>query len=671
MRVLQIVPHLPPPYEGVGTYAAALAGELAGADRFLVGDPPGAGGGNGAAAVSARTAAALLEGIGEAGTVLLHYANYGYQARGCPAWLVAGMARWRGRLVTLFHEVHASGPPWRSSFWLRPAQRRLAAALARRSDALVTTLDLYAGLLRPWTGGREITVLPVFSTVGEPPAVPPFGERARRLVVFGGAGVRGRAYGPFLPALARAARALAAEEIWDVGPPLPLPAAAGGVPIRPLGVLPAAEVRRDPGRLGGGVPRLSSGFSAEVDHLRRLLRARSAPHLCLGGPADRRPPLLAGGRRRSRGDRRGGPWLVCRPFAAAPGRALPEPPGAMRILVYSPAFLPGLGGLELATAQLAGQLHQAGHEVTVLTTTAARGEEGAPFRVVRRPSPAEALRWTRWCDVFYQANVSLRGLWPLLLVRRPWVVSHHSWYRRTEGRIAWQDRLKRRLLRFAASSIAVSQAVADDLSTPSVVIPNTYRDDLFRRLPEVERTGDLAFLGRLVTDKGVDVLLDALALLAAEGLRPRLTVIGDGPEAPRLREQAVRLGLGGQVDFLGERRGEELVQLLNRHRILVVPSRYDEPFGIVALEGIACGCVVVGSEGGGLKAAIGPCGETFHNGDAADLARVLGRRLRRPELDAEPLRHAGDHLARHSGERVAAAYLRELEGAARQGRPRA
>ncbi len=242
MRVLQIVPHLPPPFEGVGTYAAALAGELGGESRFLVGDPTWTGADTGALAVAARTAADLLTGIGDAQTVLLHYANYGYQARGCPSWLVAGMERWSGRLVTVFHEVCAAGPPWRSSFWLRPAQRRLAAALTRRSDALATTLDVYAGLLRPWAGGREITVLPVFSTVGEPAAVPPFGERVPRIVVFGGAGVRGRAYGSFLPALARMARALAAEEILDVGPPLPLPAKAGEVPIRPLGVLAAGEV---------------------------------------------------------------------------------------------------------------------------------------------------------------------------------------------------------------------------------------------------------------------------------------------------------------------------------------------------------------------------------------------------------------------------------------------
>jgi hypothetical protein len=237
MRVLQIVPHLPPPYEGVGTYAESLAGALGAETRFLVGDPSWSGGG----AVAARTARDLLAGLGDAGTVLLHYANYGYQRRGCPAWLVDGLDRWPGRLVTLFHEVWASGPPWRSSFWTLPVQRRLAAALVRRSSGVATTLDRYAEMLLPWTAGRKIVVMPVFSTVGEPAALPAFEERARRIVVFGGAGVRARAWGRFLPALTRAARALAAE---DVGPPIPPPASVGGAPVRPLGVLPAGEVSR-------------------------------------------------------------------------------------------------------------------------------------------------------------------------------------------------------------------------------------------------------------------------------------------------------------------------------------------------------------------------------------------------------------------------------------------
>ena len=93
--------------------------------------------------------------------------------------------------------------------------------------------------------------------------------------------------------------------------------------------------------------------------------------------------------------------------------------------------------------------------------------------------------------------------------------------------------------------------------------------------------------------------------------------------------------------------------------MLAVPSRWREPFGIVALEGIACGCVVVASEGGGLAEAVGPCGLTFANGDTAALAAQLGRvlgddRLRRKLADQAP-----GQLAPHRPAVVAARY-REL-----------
>jgi glycogen synthase len=346
----------------------------------------------------------------------------------------------------------------------------------------------------------------------------------------------------------------------------------------------------------------------------------------------------------------------------------------MRILVSTRAFLPLIGGLEIQTAQLAAELTRLGHEVAVLTTTPGNSPDKFPFRVVRRPQAWETLRWMRWCDVVHQPNLSLRGIWPRLLVSRPWVVSHHSWYRRADGRIAWQDRLKRALLPFMAGSVAVSRVVAGDLTPRPQVIANAYQDRLFRRLPGVERTGDLAFVGRLVSDKGADVLLDALALLARDGLRPGLTVIGDGPERCALEERARRLGIADRVRLLGSRTGEELVRLLNEHRILVAPSRYREPFGIVALEGIACGCAVVGSSDGGLPEAIGPCGRTFPNGDAEALARVLGELLRDPGQVEALLRQAPEHLARHTGERIARAYAevfaRVLAGRTAEGRRR-
>lgn len=340
----------------------------------------------------------------------------------------------------------------------------------------------------------------------------------------------------------------------------------------------------------------------------------------------------------------------------------------MKILIHSPAFLPQIGGLEINMATMAAAFAAAGHEVAVWTTTPAGGRETVDsYRVVRRPSALAALRLVRWCDVLMHANLSLRGLWPLLLVRRPWVVSHHSWYRRTDGSVAWQDRLKRWSLRYAAASIAVSRALADDLETPSIVIPNAYRDRLFRLLGDEPRQPDLLFVGRLVSDKGVDVLLDALALLKSRACTPKLTIVGEGPEAPRLSDQARRLDLEDQIVFAGALQGEDLVREMNRHAVMVVPSRYDEPFGIVALEAIASGCALVGTRGGGLVDAIGPCGLTVPNGDAEALSAGISTALADGALRETWRAAAPGHLLMHTLASVTAANLRVLEAARQSG----
>jgi hypothetical protein len=242
VRLLQIVPALGT--DGVGGYARCLGEAMAA--RGIAVD---------ALAPPERTAESLeaaLEtwwqsGDGTSG-ILLHYSGYGYQERGCPVWLVTGIARWlaRGngrRISTFFHEVNAFGPPWRSSFWLSPLQRRLAAALAGASSGMATSLPLYRDVLNRWVPRREVAVLPVFSAVGEPAAVPPLASRQRRLAVFGAAGTRQRAFREHAADLAAACRALGAEEVVEVGPPgADSPAAIEGRPVRRLGVLPAPEV---------------------------------------------------------------------------------------------------------------------------------------------------------------------------------------------------------------------------------------------------------------------------------------------------------------------------------------------------------------------------------------------------------------------------------------------
>ena len=337
----------------------------------------------------------------------------------------------------------------------------------------------------------------------------------------------------------------------------------------------------------------------------------------------------------------------------------------MRILIYSPAFYPNVGGIETLVDILAREFVRQGQEVKLVSQVPATDSKAFSFEVVRRPAPSQLLSLTAWCEVFFQPHMSLKGAWPLLIKRRPWVVAHNAWYARSDGSLGWQDHLKHFAARFA-TGISVSHAVAAHVSTPSKVIPNTYREDVFYTMPAIARDRELVFLGRLVSSKGADLLLHALANLKKRGLRPGLTVVGGGPEEDNLRQLSKDLEIDGQIEFAGVKAEAELASILNGHKILVAPSRWQEPFGIVALEGIACGCVVVGSEGGGLKDAIGPCGVTFPNGNVEALAGVLADLLAEPDRLNDYRAYAQEHLSRHKTADVAKAYLQVFELAAKK-----
>jgi glycogen synthase len=328
----------------------------------------------------------------------------------------------------------------------------------------------------------------------------------------------------------------------------------------------------------------------------------------------------------------------------------------LKILLGSHHFLPSTGGIETTSDLLAREFVRQGHEVRVVTQT--QGAGSFPFAVIRRPGALQLFRQIVWSDVFLQNNISLRTLWPILFVRRPLFITHQTWIADAKGRTSWHHRVKRFVLRFA-KSLAISHAIAEKLPTPSLEVGNPYDDEVFRNL-SAERTRDLIYVGRLVSDKGVDILLEALAVLRDAGLSPRLTIVGGGPERARLEVQTLDLGLQSQVEFVGNQRSRQIAEILNRHRILIVPSRLPEPFGIVAIEGIACGCVVVGSAQGGLPDAIGPGGVTFRSGDAAALASVLQQLLGDPVRLHSFARGAAEHVAQFKKARVAEKYLKLL-----------
>ena len=331
----------------------------------------------------------------------------------------------------------------------------------------------------------------------------------------------------------------------------------------------------------------------------------------------------------------------------------------MKILIWARTFHPNVGGTEQVTWLLAREWVALGHEVRVLTRAVAAGPEDLGFPVLRRPGYRQILRQLRWCDVYYQAGLNLRGLWPLLPHPRPWFVTHHMPFTEPGRKPDFRARVARVAARFARG-IAVSRAVAADVPGCVAVIHNPVAD-VFRPPPGVPRDRELVFVGRLIAQKGVHVLLDALDRLREAGRRPVLTVVGAGPEEAALRSQAARLGLAEQVAFAGMRRGADLAALLARHQVVVVPSLGSEGLGLAALEGIACGCVAVGSAVGGLPEAVGPCGVTVPDGDPEALAGALGELLGDPERMARFRAAAPAHLAPHQPRRVAEAYLRLME----------
>jgi len=328
----------------------------------------------------------------------------------------------------------------------------------------------------------------------------------------------------------------------------------------------------------------------------------------------------------------------------------------MKILFSSYAYAPGIGGIETVSALLGREFVAASHEVILITETPAPALSRESFEVVRNPSLARLWELLRWGDVVIQNNISLRHLIPALLLGKPVLVVHQTWIRNIAGGIGWNDRIKRALLP-RVKNVAISQAIARDANMAAEVIGNPYDDRIFKIIPHSARNRELLFVGRLVSDKGVDLLLRALGILKQQNISPDLTIIGCGPEEANLRALAYRLGLDQAVAFAGEKVGPELAELMNHHEVIVIPSRWPEPFGIVALEGIACGCVAVGSQQGGLSEAIGNCGMTFRNGDSEELADRLGALLSDSQMREKFRVAAPAHLERFRAQIVAQPYL--------------
>lgn len=330
----------------------------------------------------------------------------------------------------------------------------------------------------------------------------------------------------------------------------------------------------------------------------------------------------------------------------------------MKILILSHKFSPDIGGIETVSRMLAEEFVQSGHEVRIVTNSLDSAPQQFPFLVIRKPEFHKLFKQFIWAEVVFENNPCMRLTWPLFFVSRPKVTALHTWIASIDGFIGTIHQIKKRYLKLSNIVAACSNSVRIKTFPEAIVMGNAYQDDLFKIKEHIIRNKHFVFLGRLVSDKGVDLAIKALSRINDINQGGySLSIIGRGEEEIKLKEIVQILGLENNVTFLGSMEGEALVNALNQHKFILVPSVWEEPFGIVALEGMACGCIPIVSDGGGLPDAVGKAGIVFKSGDVDDLVEKMLRLLHTPTLCTTIRNEIPKHLALHTSKIIANNYL--------------
>ena len=336
-----------------------------------------------------------------------------------------------------------------------------------------------------------------------------------------------------------------------------------------------------------------------------------------------------------------------------------------------------------------GELDSPPFDVTVVSETPAgdADEREYNFATVRQPSAVQLVRLIRSHDVIHVAGPAILPLLISLLLRKPLVVEHHGFqticpngqmliepsgtpcpghfmlhhhgecFRCNSAQGWWHSMklwaltfLRRWLCRRVAVNISPTAWLGNLIRLPRVkTIPHGIeRRAVSHEMQMPGRPRLIAFQGRLVSTKGVGVLLEAAKILHENGEAFEVVIIGDGPERHTLEELSRQWRIDERVRFLGKLTSVDAEAVLSRAFAVVVPSLGGEVFGLVVAENMQRGIPVVASDLGAFVEVIGPCGITFGTGDAVALAKTLR------ELMDEPGRAV--ELGRSGARRVEEAF---------------
>lgn len=314
----------------------------------------------------------------------------------------------------------------------------------------------------------------------------------------------------------------------------------------------------------------------------------------------------------------------------------------MRILIINSEYPPLGGGAGNASANLARALMDKDQEVAVLTVhfpglPREETEEGVLIRRIRalrkhqdRSSPGEQISfilsgclyalplmrsWRPDLVIAFFGVPSGAVAWFIkLLFRLPYIVSlrggdvpgFRPYDFATYHRLAspFIRRIWRGAQAVVANSIGLRDlAVAFDPQIPVDIIPNGVNIERFRPVERAWSPARMLFVGRIVYQKGLDVLFQALGGLL--DLDWQLTLVGDGNQRPRLEEQARALGMFDRIHFTGWLSGEAVVRQYQQSNLYVASSRH-EGMPNVVLEAMAAGLPVLATAISGNEELILP-----------------------------------------------------------------
>ncbi len=338
----------------------------------------------------------------------------------------------------------------------------------------------------------------------------------------------------------------------------------------------------------------------------------------------------------------------------------------MKILLYSHSFWPSIGGVERVSHNLAKGFAEAGHLVSVVTETASADPIDAPYSVVRRPSPDSLRALIQAQDLVHSSGSSLRCFPGALLSGKPFSWTHHGyqlqcldgagWLKGAPAPLMplpsilhhWQQLgaaaaatgacklwLRRLAGQLCSANVATSmhslqrqplprqRLIYNPIDFESVAVRD--REEAERNVSECRST--FSYVGRLVTEKGVDDLIHAFAIVVQDesvgqgGRISTLEILGDGPERESLQLLAKQLGVSERISWSTALLADESRRL----GICVIPSAWEEPGALIVLELMAAGKPLIVSEKGCLSECAERAALVFPNRNRVELAKTMMR----------------------------------------------